>query len=247
MPSKATWTASLDRATFSLILDPVLSINHPVLSTARVSVIVPLYNGEKYLEETIQSALASSYRPIDIIIVNDGSTDNSLQIAQALAGTYPEVQVLDSPNQGVASARNLGISASKARYILCLDADDLISVDYLAEAVKKMEEAPNTKVVYCQAIKFNAQGQKPWKLKPFSRYQLARDNMIFVSALFRKSDWTACGGFSEDMSYGREDWEFWIKMLKNGGEVIQLPFIGFFYRLTPTSKRKKNRNQSKET
>ena len=73
-----------------------------------------------------------------------------------------------------------------------------------------------------------------------------RDNMIFVSALFRKSDWEACGGFSEDMHYGREDWEFWIKMLKTGGEVIQLPFVGFFYRLTPTSKRKKTGTNEKK-
>ena len=63
--------------------------------------------------------------------------------------------------------------------------------------------------------------------------------MIFVSALFRKADALAVGGFSEDMQLGREDWEFWIKLLKNGGGVVQLPEVGFFYRLTPTSKRKK--------
>jgi hypothetical protein len=63
--------------------------------------------------------------------------------------------------------------------------------------------------------------------------------MIFVSALFRKADALAVRGFSEDMKLGREDWEFWIKLLKNGGEVVQLPLVGFFYRLTPTSKRKK--------
>jgi GT2 family glycosyltransferase len=60
-----------------------------------------------------------------------------------------------------------------------------------------------------------------------------------VSALFRKADAVAVGGFSEDMQLGREDWEFWIKLLKNGGEVVQLPLVGFYYRLTPNSKRKK--------
>ena len=194
----------------------------------------------------MQSVFSSTHRPVEVLIVNDGSMDNSLQLAKQLASSYPEIKILDQPNQGVAKARNSGIHAAEGDFILCLDADDLISKNYLSEALATLQGNPSIKVVYCKAVKFNEKGQKNWNLKPFSRYQLARDNMIFVSALFRKEDWKACGGFSEDMSYGREDWEFWIKMLKNGGEVIQLPFIGFFYRLTPTSKRKKTGTNQKK-
>jgi len=204
-----------------------------------ISILVPCYNQGMYLKETIQSALASSYRPIEILIINDGSTDNSLELAQELEAQHPEVRVLDQANAGVTKARNVGIAAAHGKYLLPLDGDDLIAPAYIEQGLAILSTRPEVKVVYCQAEKFSDSGRKPWKLKPFSLQQLAKDNMIFVSALFRKADALAVGGFSEDMQLGREDWEFWIKLLKNGGEVVQLPEVGFFYRLTPTSKRKK--------
>ncbi len=204
-----------------------------------ISVIVPCYNQGIYLKETIQSALASTYRPLEIIIINDGSTDHSLKIAKELEVEHSEVRVLDQANAGVTKARNLGIAAAQGEYILPLDGDDLISKNYIEKGMAILTSRPEVKVVYCQAEKFSDSSRKSWKLKPFSLQQLAKDNMIFVSALFRKADALAVGGFSEDMQLGREDWEFWIKLLKNGGEVVQLSEVGFFYRLTPTSKRKK--------
>lgn len=204
-----------------------------------ISIIVPCYNQGIYLKETIQSALATTYRPLEIIIINDGSTDNSLETAKELEVQHPEVRVLDQANAGVTKARNAGLTAAQGEYILPLDGDDLISATYINKGIAILTSRPEVKVVYCRAEKFSDSGRKPWKLKPFSLQQLAKDNMIFVSALFRKADALAVGGFSEDMQLGREDWEFWIKLLKNGGEVVQLPEVGFFYRLTPTSKRKK--------
>lgn len=204
-----------------------------------ISVIVPCYNQGMYLKETIQSALASTYRPLEVLIINDGSTDHSLKLAQELEAQHPEVRVLDQANAGVTKARNAGIAAANGEYILPLDGDDLISATYIEQGLAILSSRPEVNVVYCQAEKFTETTRKPWKLKPFSLQQLAKDNMIFVSALFRKADAVAVGGFSEDMNLGREDWEFWIKLLKNGGEVVQLPLVGFFYRLTPNSKRKK--------
>ncbi|MFC3415900.1 glycosyltransferase family 2 protein [Algoriphagus hitonicola] len=211
-----------------------------------VSVIIPCYNQANYLKETVQSVLKSSYEPIELIIVNDGSTDNSLKIAEDLAAQFPEVFVLSQKNSGVAVARNHGIQQARGEYILPLDGDDLISDQYIEKAVRVLQENPSVKVVYAKAVKFDSSGTKAWNLKAFSRYALARDNMIYVAALFRKKDWEACGGFSEDMTMGREDWEFWIKMLKNEGEVVQLPFVGFFYRLTPGSKRKRTGTSQKK-
>lgn len=209
------------------------------MSLGLISILVPCYNQGIYLKETIQSALASTYRPLEIIIINDGSTDDSLELAKELETLHPEVRVLDQANGGVTKARNVGIAAAQGEYILPLDGDDLISTTYIEKGLAILSASPAVKVVYCQAEKFSDTSRKPWKLKPFSLQQLAKDNMIFVSALFRKADALAVGGFSEDMQLGREDWEFWIKLLKNGGEVVQLPEVGFFYRLTPTSKRKK--------
>lgn len=216
------------------------------MEPALVSVVIPCYNQAQYLEKTVLSALNSDYRPIEILIVNDGSTDNSFELAKKMSTENELIQVLNQKNSGVATARNKGISAAQGKYILPLDGDDLISENYISKAVEVLESDSKVKVVYCQAVKFNEQGQKAWKLKSFGRNLLAKDNMIFVSALFRKADWEKVEGFSEDMKMGREDWEFWIKILKDGGEVVQLPFVGFHYRLTPGSKRKKTGTNQKK-
>lgn len=211
-----------------------------------VSVVIPCFNQGKYLKETVQSVLSSTYRPIEIVIVDDGSTDNSLEISRSLAASFSKVRVFEQKNSGVSVARNRGIKEAKGEIILPLDGDDLISSNYMEEAVNTLLENPGVKVVYCQAVKFNENGEKAWKLKPFSLYQLARDNMIFASAFFWKKHAMEVGGFSEDMLMGREDWEFWIKMLKNGGDVVRLPFVGFYYRQTTSSKRKKTGTSAKK-
>lgn len=211
-----------------------------------ISIIVPCYNQGIFLAETVESVLNSSYRNFEIIIVNDGSTDNSRGIAEGLTEKYKNVYLLNQKNSGVTSARNSGIEFSKGKYILPLDGDDLISPTYISEAIKVLEECPDVKVVYCEAVKFDETGARKWKLKPFSLQSLARDNMIFVSGIFRKSDCLAVGGYSSDMKSGREDWEFWIKMLKNGGRVVKLPFIGFRYRIHAGSKRKKTGTSEKK-
>lgn len=197
-----------------------------------VSVIIPCYNQSQYLEETVLSALDSDYSPLEIIIINDGSTDESPKIGEKLANRYESVNFLTQKNQGVEIARNTGIKKAKGKYILPLDGDDLISKDYISKAVEVLEKNEKVKVVYCQGIKFDQHSEKFWKLKPFSINALAKDNMIFVSGIYRRSDWERIGGYAEDYNLGRADWEFWINMLKDGGEVVQLPFVGFYYRLT---------------
>jgi glycosyltransferase involved in cell wall biosynthesis len=211
-----------------------------------VTVVIPVYNGEKYLEETLLSALASIQNPLEIIVVNDGSTDNSLAIASKFAKNHPIIKIVNQQNAGISAALNAGCQASNGNYLFPLGADDLISQNYLSEAAKILDQQPSVKVVYCNAEKFGNFGRKEWVLKPFSRNLLARDNMIFACSLFRKSDWKAVSGFSEDMKMGREDWEFWIKMLKNGGDVVKLPFTGFFYRIHEGSKRKKTGTNQKK-
>jgi len=209
-----------------------------------VSVIIPCYNQSHYLNETIESVLKSDYPSYQIIIVNDGSSDATDEIGRSLADQYPHIIYLSQPNAGPAVARNNGIKVAKGKYILPLDGDDLISPDYISSAVNILEKRPEVKVVYCRAEKFGAKNGS-WKLKPFSLSNLALDNMIFVSALYRKSDWDAIGGYAEEMTWGYEDWEFWISMLQGGGEVVQLPFVGFYYRTSPSSRRKSVKREGK--
>jgi len=210
----------------------------------KVSVVIPCYNQSAYLTDTVKSVLASDYPNTEIIIINDGSTDGSDTIAQHLAHLHPQVTYISQQNSGPSVARNHGISMAKGKYILPLDGDDLISPDYISSAVNILESSPEVKVVYCQAEKFGAKNG-PWKLKPFSLQNLALDNMIFVSAMYRKTDWKNIGGYAEEMTWGYEDWEFWISMLKEGGEVVQLPMVGFYYRTSPTSRRKSVKREGK--
>ncbi|WP_339758629.1 glycosyltransferase family A protein [Algoriphagus aquimarinus] len=204
-----------------------------------ISILIPCYNQANFLTSTVESALNSTYPHLEIIIINDGSTDNSKEIAEELTEKHKNIYLLNQSNSGVAKARNAGIEFSNGKYILPLDGDDLISPEYIEKAIAILEKRQEVKVVYCEAVKFDENGKRPWNLKPFSLNALARDNMIFVSGIFRKADALAVGGFSDNMKMGREDWEFWIKMLKNGGDVIKLPFVGFYYRIHQGSKRKK--------
>ena len=209
-----------------------------------VSVIIPAYNAEKYLEETVASALASTYQNFEIIIVNDGSADQTQSVGERIASSNPKVSFISQPNQGVAVARNRAISQAHGEYIFPLDADDLISPTYIEQAVQALANQPEVKVVYGKAVRFGDQN-KTWNLPPFSRRLLARKNMIYVSALFRKYDYDQTDGYRPEIK-GPEDWDFWISLLKRDGEVVCLPEVCFYYRIHSVSKRKSTRNKKKE-
>ena len=210
----------------------------------KVSVVIPIYNMELYLEETILSVLASSYTDYEVLLIDDGSTDNSVSIAKRFANAYPHIYFYEQPNQGVSAARNNAIKWSKGDYILPVDADNLIGKEYISEAVNVLETYPNVKVVTCEA-EFIGEKSGTWKQLPFSLSLLARKNMIDNCAMYRKSDWQDCGGYCEEI-LGREDWDFWISMLKNGGDVVRLPIVGLYYRVRSNSKRRKTQHRKKK-
>lgn len=212
----------------------------------KVSVVIPCHNHALFLEEAVQSVLNSNYHDYEIIIMDDGSKDNSMAVAKQLQDRHPaHVRALHQDNAGPSVARNKGIEVADGKYILCLDADDKISVDYLSQAVSAMDENEDFKLVYCEAEKFGLKNCK-WNLKPFSPESLALDNMIFVSAMFRKTDWSEVNGFEPTMTWGWEDWEFWINMMKSGGKVHKLPTVGFYYRIHQCSRRKSVNKSAKQ-
>lgn len=206
-------------------------------SNPLVSVIIPCYNHQEYIVKTVQSALASTYKLIEIIIINDGSTDDSWEVISKLEKQYKNIIAINQSNSGPSHARNTGIRQACGSFILPLDGDDLISKDYIFGAIEEFKKSNNTKLVYCQAEKFGVKNGF-WKLRPFSLHELAKENMIFVSAIFKKEDWLNVGGFDEKLREGWEDWEFWISLLKSGGNVIKIPSVGFYYRISNKSRRK---------
>lgn len=200
----------------------------------KVSVIVPCYNQAQFFDEALQSVLAQSYTNWECIIVNDGSPDNTEEQAEKWVAKDSRFKYFYKENGGLCSSRNYGIEQAKGTFILPLDADDKIAKDYVALAVNSFKEDTFLKVVYCKAEKFgNETGI--WDLQPFSLKAIAKGNMIFCSAMYRKSDWERVGGYDLNMIHGFEDWEFWIALLKNGGNVKCLDSIEFHYRIKPNS------------
>ena len=210
-----------------------------------VSIIVPCYNQAKYLDAALQSVLDQTYQNWECIIINDGSPDNTEEVAEKWVIKDSRFKYFISENKGVCNARNIGIGMSKGELILPLDADDKIGNNYLNISVSKFFYNPNLKLVYCKAEKFEGQNGS-WDLKPFSLRNLALDNVIFCSAFFKKSDWQSIGGYDTNMLKGLEDWEFWISLLKNGGEVECIDYIGFFYRVKSSSRQSDLKSESKK-
>lgn len=118
----------------------------------RVSVIIPAYNTAAYLAETIESVLQQTYRDFEVIVVDDGSSDNTAEVARSFA---PPVTVLTKANGGPAAARNLAIQNSTGEFIAFLDSDDLWVADKLAEQVALLDAAPEIGCVYGEARMFH--------------------------------------------------------------------------------------------
>lgn len=194
----------------------------------KVSVIIPCYNHGKYVDEAVQSCLMQTYNNIEIIIVNDGSTD---EFTNALLHNYKKekTKVITTPNQGLAMARNVGIDAATGDYILPLDADDKIAPTYIEKAVNILKQKENVGIVYCRAEFFGTQ-TGVWDLPEYKFPDILNRNCIFCTAMFRKSDWKDVGGYKKEMIYGWEDYEFWLSLIEKGRAVYMLPEILFFYR-----------------
>lgn len=194
-----------------------------------VSVIIPCYNQGKYLDESVQSVLKSSYENFEVIIVNDGSTDD---FTNNLLAHYnkPKCTVITTPNNGLAEARNIGIRIARGFYILPLDADDRISPHYIEEAVQIMENEKGIGIVYSRVKNFGIKNGE-WKLPDYSLQRMLCGNIIFCSAFFKKSDWEKVGGYKKEMKYGCQDWEFWLSLIEIGVSVYKIPRIHFYYRI----------------
>ena len=195
-----------------------------------VSIIIPCYNQGQYLAEALDSVLSQTYQDWECIIVNDGSDDNTEEVALEWCQKDTRIIYLKKENGGLSAARNSGIAIAKAEFILPLDADDILGNNYVTLALQEFELDTTIKVVYCKALKFGEE-EGYLSLVPYSLYNLSRNNMIFTSAMFRKKEWEQVGGYEEDMIYGWEDWEFWIAVLKNGGNVKRIDEVCFYYRI----------------
>ncbi len=159
-----------------------------------VTVIIPAYNYADYISTTLDSVFAQTYRPIEVIVVDDGSTDNSAEIVRG----YPEVQYFYQSNQGVSVARNVAIAAAKGEFMAFLDADDLWKPDKLSVQITYMLENPDMRITGTKVRNFlDSETQLPFWLKDNPNWE--EDTAIIPSTLVvHKSVFNQIGGFSPD-------------------------------------------------
>ena len=199
-----------------------------------VTVVIPCYNAGAYLREAVESALAQTHPYLDVVIVDDGSTDPAtLELLDS--ARWERTTILRQENRGPAAARNRAIEAARGEFILPLDADDRIDPSYAEKALRVFERMPDVGIVYCKALKFGKESG-PWLLPAYSLREMVIDNVIFITAMFRQADWQRVGGFNERLRMGVEDYEFWLKLLSIGREVVQLEEYLFHYRVHEVSR-----------
>jgi glycosyltransferase involved in cell wall biosynthesis len=200
----------------------------PVEPHPKVSIIIPNHNYAQYVREAVVSALGQTYRSFEILVIDDGSTDDSLEVLSAFASDHPRVRVYSQENRGLAATRNIAIGLARGEYILPLDADDLIHPEFLAHTVPVLEANQTVGFVYTQMVWFGdvEQLRSHWE---YDFELLKRGNFVNVSSLFRKQAWSDVGGYDEVMQ-GYEDWDFWIGLAEQGwiGQLVREPL--FFYR-----------------
>ena len=194
----------------------------------KVSVIVPSHNLGRYLGETLQSVKDQTFPDWECIVVDDASQDGSPAVAQEFMNTDGRFSLLVLPeNEGVARVRNRGLTAAKGEYVLFLDADDLITPEYMAAAVEALDSDPSLTLVYGRAERFGTQSS--WDLPPFSMDTMLASNCLYISCFFRKR---VAASFDPAFDAGYEDWDFWLSVLEkvHVPKVLQLPQLCFRYR-----------------
>ena len=201
-----------------------------------ISVIVPVYNVEKYLEECLDSIQNQIYTDIEVILVNDGSTDNSEVICEKYCEQDKRFKLINQKNQGQSSARNVGVEASTGEFIAFVDSDDIIKINYLEELMQYMTEdidivesnfTVSKKDFFIETSKETMilfEGNSQEAVKIFPNHVLSVNP---VTKLYRRSIVEAVpyleGLIFEDIYSG-------IGMLKYIRKIIKIDYVGYYYR-----------------
>lgn len=183
-----------------------------------VSIIVPCFKQAEFLTECIDSVLKQSHRNWECIIVNDGSPDNTDEIAQEILKLDKRISYIRQENKGLAGARNAGVHKSKGEFILTLDADDMIFPNYLEYAVKVFSEKLEVMIV-CGKTKFFGTINSIHEIDKLSYDDFLIDNQLHCSAVYRRSFFDRSGGYDTNAMSAFADWDFWISGIRDEKEV----------------------------
>jgi hypothetical protein len=183
-----------------------------------VSVIIPAYNQGHYLGEAIRSVLAQTYPDFEIIVVDDGSTDNTADVAKSYSDS--RVRYIYQENRGLSGARNTGIRHATGSFLSYLDSDDLFLPEKLALLVNKFESEPELGLVAGQACLIDEKGQS---LGLIFDEEIPRDptllllhNPLHVGSVMVRRAWQECVGFFDETLRSYEDWDMWLRLARAG-------------------------------
>ena len=179
------------------------------------------YNYAHFLNEAIESALNQTYKPIEITVINDGSTDNTIEVAKR----YP-VKLINQSNQGVAKTMNRFMrEVSTSEYCIMLSADDKFDPTYVEKTMKMLLENTNISFIYTQSKLFGAEERAV--LSPeYNILLLKKENYINGSALMKKSHFMQTEGFDSSLKWG-EEWDLWLSFAEKGfyGKLLPEPLL----------------------
>jgi glycosyltransferase involved in cell wall biosynthesis len=201
-----------------------------------ISVVIPCFNDGKYLPETIEKTKAQTYSNLEIIVVNDGSTDEyTLEVLNELS--RQNIKVLHKENGRMSSARNYGVKHASGTLIAALDADDYFHSQFFEKAIDVLGRDENAAVITCYMQLFG-ELKRTAKPRGGNENNFLFSNQCPACAVVRKCCWDAVGGYDEKMLNGYEDWEFYIRITQQGWRVHVIPEILFYYRQTQKSTHK---------
>lgn len=200
-----------------------------------ISVIVPCFNQAEYLPDALQSLLDQTYSNWECIIVNDGSPDNTEEVALEWVNKDSRFKYFNKENSGVCDTRNFGVKQAFGEYIVPLDGDDKLGSGYFAEAIKTFKADPQIKLMYSDTILFGDRNERLIN-KEFIFENMITENQIFNSAIFRRSDFLEVGGYNTNMVDGIEDWDFYLSLIKPTDKVVKLNAFHYYYRIKAVSR-----------
>lgn len=199
------------------------------IPTKLVSVIIPAYNIEKYLAKTVESVIRQTYKNLEIIIINDGSTDKTKKIAQRYADKDKRIIIFEQTNKGLSAARNAGFKMANGEYFCIIDADDIMMPGKIEWQVRFLENYPEGDVVYSKVYYFmdeiNSVYVRDLATETGSlvfKSLLRQGNFISPNAvLFRRRVFDRFGGFDESLR-SSEDFAYWLYLSSRGVNFLHL-------------------------
>ena len=192
----------------------------------KISVVIPCYNQSQYLVECIESVLFQTYKPHEIIVVNDGSTDDTRYVTMQ----YPEVKYIEQVNKGLSSARNTGLMNMTGDWFFPLDADDKILENCLKVVSDTIENNSKADVIAPSFKEFGVRNNEILLMPNPTIEDFKTANRIGYFSAIRKSKLLGIGGYNPKMIWGWEDYDLWFDLLSRGAKIITIPEKLIIYR-----------------